>query len=104
MSDFDRYTTPKCRISKDCMECTAEIRPGAIYHRWQGMYDGVWFSWWTCAACHEWLAIAKALDVPWFDYGTDMRFSLAEIALEGPGDWWTLTMAKHLEQSQGAQP
>lgn len=41
----------RARIDHNCSECGCIIPPGARYHRFQGLWDGHWRTFKTCAGC-----------------------------------------------------
>jgi len=46
-------TNPKARVEHQCCECGETIQPGQHYERTEGLWDGRWDTFKTCAPCVE---------------------------------------------------
>lgn len=55
-------TYPKARKEHTCCECKETIKPGEVYERHNGCWDGAWRTYLTCMPCQR---IRKAYCCSW---------------------------------------
>jgi hypothetical protein len=52
-AEFHEVRWPKARKEHQCVDCNRKIRPGEVYQRFAGKYDGEFYYETTCRICVE---------------------------------------------------